>query len=303
VPVAEWPANDQAAWAAALRPGHPFEPGGLAARWAPISCRMIENGYGRWLTWLAERGQLDPDLPPAFRVNRANVAAYVADLRTINRGHTIQGRVAQLGNAMRAMAPEMEWGWVIRGADRLRNQTVPARNKRARLKSPEELVALGEKLMGEADAGGGTLDDAVRYRNGLVIAFLAYRPIRGRNLTMIALGQHLVRSADGWSLVFAANETKSGPPLDPAFPKVLEANLERYLAVYRPILLTRGGLQPRRPDIGPLGVRERNRDGLWIARLLGSPEYAGGVRHLAHPPPLPRLRSHVDRDRQSRTCP
>jgi integrase/recombinase XerD len=247
MPVGEWPAIDQAAWAAALRPGKPLEPGGLAARWAPTSCRKIESGYGRWLTWLAERGQLDPALPPGARVNRDNVAAYVADLGVVNRGYTIQGRVQDLGNAMRAMAPESEWGWLLRGADRLRSQTVPARNKRARLRSPEELVALGEQLMGDADDGDATLESAVRYRNGLVIAFLAYRPNRARNLTMMALGQHLVRRNDGWSLVFADTETKTGQPLDQTFPTALEPRLERYLAVYRPILLTRGGRQPAAP--------------------------------------------------------
>jgi len=247
VPVAEWPAIDQAAWAAALRPGAPLEPGGLAARWAPATRRKVENGYGRWLTWLVARGELDSELAPGARVNPDNVAAYVEDLCVVNRGYTIQGRVQELGNAMRAMAPESDWGWLLRGADRVRSQTVPARNKRARLRSPEELVALGERLMGEADAGDATLESAVRYRNGLVIAFLAYRPNRARNLTMMALGQHLVRRNDGWSLVFADTETKTGQPLDQTFPTALEPRLERYLAVYRPILLTRGGRQPAGP--------------------------------------------------------
>jgi integrase len=247
MPVGEWPAIDQAAWIAALRPGDPLDPGGLAARWAAESCRKIENGYGRWLTWLAGRNQLDPELAPGARINRDNVAAYIADLGAINHGYTIQGRVQELGRAMRAMAPESEWGWLLRGADRLRSQTVPARDKRARLRSPEELVALGEQLMGEADAGDATLASAVRYRSGLVIAFLAYRPNRARNLTMMALGQHLVRRNDGWSLAFAATETKTGQPLDHTFPTALEPRLERYLAVYRPILLTRGGRQPAAP--------------------------------------------------------
>jgi hypothetical protein len=247
MPVTEWPAIDQAAWAAARRPGKPLEPGGLAASWAPISCRRIEGGYGRWLTRLAARGELDPALPPGARVNRENVAAYVAELSVVNHGYTIAGRVQELGNAMRAMAPETDWAWLLRGADRMRSETVPARNKRARLRSPEELVALGEQLMGDADAGDATLESAVRYRNGLVIAFLAYRPNRARNLTMMALGQHIVRRNHGWSLIFADTETKSGQPLDQTFPTALEPRLERYLAVYRPILLTRGGRQSAAP--------------------------------------------------------
>ena len=58
-PVTEWPAPDQAAWATAHVAGNPFEPGGLAVRWALATRWMVANGYGLWLTWLKGRGWLD----------------------------------------------------------------------------------------------------------------------------------------------------------------------------------------------------------------------------------------------------
>ena len=34
--------------------------GALVAHWSAATRRMVVNGYGRWLTWLAGKGQLDP---------------------------------------------------------------------------------------------------------------------------------------------------------------------------------------------------------------------------------------------------
>src|SRR4051794_29172756 len=115
-PVDRWPAPDRAAWAAALTPGDPLEPGGLAAGWAPISRRVIAQGYGNWLRWLDEQSLLDPLLPPARRVTKHRVVAYLAELRASVSPFTVQSRVQQLGDALRAMAPEGNWRWIGRAA-------------------------------------------------------------------------------------------------------------------------------------------------------------------------------------------
>jgi integrase/recombinase XerD len=252
-PVAEWPAPDRAAWATALTPGDPFTPGGLAARWALSSRRAIEKAYGGWLAWLQGQGVLDPLVPPAARISKEGVAAYVAVLRLTKSPFTVQSRVQMLGDALRAMAPDQDWRWIGRAAGRLRSRAVPVRNKRARLQPPDRLVALGKRLMVEAEAAGPTLEAAMIYRDGLVIALLAYRPIRGRNLSMIRCGQHLVFRNDSWWLLFAADETKARRPLEFPLPLDLLPDLERYLEVYRPILLTRGGRQSAAP-LTSLGV-------------------------------------------------
>jgi len=43
--------------------------------------------------------------------------------------------------------------------------------------------------------------DALRYRDGLVVAFLAFVPIRRKNLTALEIGRHLVREGDRWFVV------------------------------------------------------------------------------------------------------
>jgi len=240
-PVAEWPAPDQAAWATALVAGNPFEPGGLAARWAPATRWMVANGYGLWLTWLTDRGWLDLQQPPEVRITKERVAAYVAGLKPGRSPFTVQARVQQLGDALRAMAPKGDWRWILRGASRLRSRAVSVRNKRSRLRTPAELAELGDRLM--AQANGSTTAAARDYRDGLIIKLLAHRPIRARNLTAITCGQHLVCRGATWWLQFSAAETKTPQPLEFPLPANLAPQLERYLAHWRTLLLTRAGRQ------------------------------------------------------------
>src|SRR5271168_5394498 len=246
MPVCEWPEQDQAAWAAALLPGTPFAPGGLATNWALATRGMVENGYARWLTWLALHDLLDATLAPEARVTQERMEAYTADLYVQVRGYSIQSRIQQVGDALRAMAPEQDWGWILRAADRIRSETIPAKDKRSRLQSPDRLVDLGIRLMTEAESAPdrSPIQRAITYRDGLVIAFLIYRPIRARTLTAITLGKQLVSTNGFWSMVFGREDTKTRA-MEFAFPTELTEYLETYLRVHRPVLLsTRKGRAP-----------------------------------------------------------
>ena len=81
---------------------------------------------------------------------------------------------------------------------------------------------------------------AALFRDGLLIAFLAYRPIRRKNLASMVIGQHVRRVGDEWMVAFAAAETKGGRPLGFSFPAGLVSALQTYLDVYRPVLASRG---------------------------------------------------------------
>ncbi len=246
-PVEQWPAADQAAWAQAFVPGDPFSPGGLGAGWVLKSRRAIAGGYGKWLAWLDERGLLDPKASPASRATRPLVATYTKHLQADYSPFTVQGRIQQVGDALRVMAPDQDLRWITRGAWRLRNRAVPLRDKRARLQSPIRLVALGSRLMEDAQAEEVTLASAMAFRDGLIIAFLAFRPLRAKNLTMICCDQHLARRGEDWWVAFAGDEMKNKRPLEFPFPAVLSPHLETYLNIYRPVLLTAGGRQAPAP--------------------------------------------------------
>ena len=126
-------------------------------------------------------------------MTRERVAAYVARLRAERAPYTVLCRVQELYDALRVMAPEAEWGWLARLYYALKAQARPTRDKASRLRSIDELAALGERLMDEAEIAPdwSARRRAVAYRDGLMIALLAYRPVRLKNFAMIWLGRHL----------------------------------------------------------------------------------------------------------------
>jgi integrase/recombinase XerD len=256
MPVEEWPELDRTRWIAALKPGDPFTAAGIAAEWAPTSQREIANGYGRWLTWLAHYSYLDRLSSPGTRVTEERVRAYISDLKKMVAPHTVVTRLLQLQQALRALEPRIDSRWVMRAACRLRGSAKSVQNKRARIQTPDRIATLGEGFMAEIMNGGAvSRHTAKNFRNGLIIAFLAQRPVRAANLTAITMGQHLAKRGDAWWLSFAPGETKNRRPLDIPLPTSLVPYLEKYLSEVRPFLLSRGGRS-----------RPARTNAIWISR-------------------------------------
>ena len=107
-----------------------------------------------------------------------------------------------------------------------------------------DLVRLNRTVPGASGVGSrdpcpSTLHDAVRFRNGLMIAFLAFIPIRLKNLAALEIGRHIVREGDRWLVTIPREETKTGAPIEFPVPEVLEPYLAFYLDVVRPRMLRR----------------------------------------------------------------
>jgi site-specific recombinase XerD len=238
-----WPAKDRDAYEAAIQPGDPLEPGGLAAEWSSFSRRKNVNGYGRWLTWLDIHGLLDASMGPADRITRERITAYVKDLHQLNAPFTVLTRVEELIQMLRVMVPAYDVDWLRRVTSRIRMTAVSSRNKRQRVKPSEYLVDFSLELMAKSEgADGGTpLARAITFRDGLMLALMAARPFRRKNFAAIEIGRHLVRVGDMYWLRFMAFETKSRRPIEVPFPVGLQHYLERYLAHYRPQLSQRTG--------------------------------------------------------------
>jgi integrase/recombinase XerD len=244
LPLTAWPALDQAGWAAATSPGDLLLDAGPAARLKPGSLDTLADGYGRWLGWLAAAGRLDPEAAPAARVTREAVQAYVAALRLVNAPQTVLNRIADLATVLRWLAPEHDGSWLRAIQARLRGRvgTAPQDHKRTRLRSAHELLALGHQLMVRAVTGAALAAGtrARLYRDGLLIALLASRPLRLANLVQLTLGRELVRHGQGWWLEIPGADTKTGAPIALPWPEELVPALECYLASWRPRLARAG---------------------------------------------------------------
>jgi site-specific recombinase XerD len=257
-----WPDADRQAWQAAVRKGDVLELGGVASSWGRKTQAKVVSCYGRWLTWLALNDLLHAGSNPAERAAPANVARYVADLRALNNGpYTVLGRIRDLHNALKAMVPEHDWGWIRRIARQLRRTVEPVRNKRARIVPIDRLFSYGLELMIKADgpSGGTPLQQAAGYRDGLIIALLAARPFRRANFASIEIGRHLTPQADGYWIRFEAKETKTHVPIECRFPEVLIPYLERYLSQYRPFLTALAPRPRRKRSFRPPGMA------LWVS--------------------------------------
>lgn len=161
LPVAQWPEPDRAAWATAHRRGGLLDDDGLAASWAPATNAIIAGGYGRFLSFLMRMGDLDSHQPPATRINRARVEAYVAELRERNHSSTVAARLLQLVRAAAVMAPNTDWTWLRRIRARLRRMATPARDDRARLMPAQTLIDLAAACRGRGRPVGTPSSSAV----------------------------------------------------------------------------------------------------------------------------------------------
>jgi integrase len=251
LPSPEWPEPDRLAWAEALRPTDAFD---LVQRpatsWRPKTRQSVENGYGRFLTWLAAQDLLDPETTPGSRITRDRVRAYRTELARTVADYSVVARIAQLGQALRVMAPEQDWGWIRRGSERLGAKAVPVRDKRARMQPAHEVLQLGLDLIEKANRDP-YLPPVMRakiYRDGLIIAFLILRPLREANLGDLDLDLHLLEVGAGWDVTFGDNETKQKRGMEMSWPEQLSDELACYLEVHRPVLLacTRKNLPPTR---------------------------------------------------------
>lgn len=235
-----WSAEEFEAWRIANEAGDRLDPGGAGAHWAPATRRGITQAYGRWLTFLRYERPSLLRLPFVDRITPEPIGAYISYLERFNASCTVWNRISLLADAIAAMAPETDLRWLRRVIVRLHRKVRPFRLKRHKLVATAELFAFGMETMAAAEAPSvPEWRRALRYRDGLMIALLAARPLRRGNFTAVERDRHLSRRGAGYQLRFAASEMKKRRRLEFPVPVALVGCLERYIAVYRPVLCGR----------------------------------------------------------------
>jgi site-specific recombinase XerD len=119
--------------------------------------------------------------------------------------------------------------------------------------------------------------NAMDYRDGLMIAFLALCPLRVANLAAMQIGKQLDLASGNPRIVFAASEMKGKQALEFDFPAELEAALAFYLRHVHPMLCEGAQLgAPLWPSLHK-GKRQMTAHGIYtrIVHITAA--------HLAHP--------------------
>jgi site-specific recombinase XerD len=139
------------------------------------------------------------------------------------------------------MGPERDWAFINRLAGKIRGRAATPSRKQGRMIAAHELYALGLDLMSQATGRHSSRRSAVLFRDGLIIALLALRPLRRRNLANLTLGRDVIAVADKWLIVLSPALTKTHVALEYDWPETLVEALEWYLHVHRPVLQARTG--------------------------------------------------------------
>jgi site-specific recombinase XerD len=240
LPAAAWPEGDRRLWLGALDPGgrRRFSVGPQAPQMPPGTRRKTEGGYGRWVSFLAASGRLDPAAAPGARVTEEAVAAWLDDLRAHgNADHTIVGRLEELKRAMAVLAPGQDFGWLTRPGGVPIRARLPMRRRALTVHHPRALFEWGLELVERARTLPGADRRRVMLRDGVMIMLLAARAPRLRSLAALRLGVNTHREAEGWRIDLGEADIKTGRALSYGLPAALEAALDRYVEVERAEML------------------------------------------------------------------
>ena len=255
--MAQWPQPDRELWLESRQPARLFDTGGFAAKWRPATIRSVEQGYGIYLSWLGQTHGLDASSSPIERVDQDRIEAFVSAYRPGRSDLTVAGTVRGVAYVVRATNPPHGLPWLTKLAHRLTNTAQPSRPKLPRMATVPELVSLGRQLMedGWARLQQDQVSGAQVFRDGLVIASLAMRPLRLRNLTALRLGHTVFIEKAGVRVAFDGKGTKTAKPIQFAYPVWLAEPFTIYVGEVRPRLLARS----TGPDEGWLWIGRRGR--------------------------------------------
>src|SRR3954468_13128821 len=238
--LADWPLADRDAWPNACRPRQGLKRGGAAAPLAPITRKDLERRYGYFLTYLKERGELDPSAEAAAQITPEAVEGYLAHVEPLWSPVTIARTLFKLTRMGTLLAPDRDWAW-LREIACDRDLVAYPKPRFDRIVTSERLVEAGLGLIRSARQNRRlrTYRRATLIRNGLMVALLAHTPIRLKNFASLTLGTSFKRIGDRWWIVLGRRETKSGAADERPVPKHLNQAIAVYLTLARRILLGR----------------------------------------------------------------
>jgi integrase len=257
LPYVQWP------WERAIGTNDPFADA-AGGRFAKSSQYNYLMAWRRFLGLLAIHDPTALELAPMERVTVERVRSFAAHLAESNNAQSVASKVAALYQAARVMMPACDWSWLKAMKARLRKAASGSASAGPVITSVQ-LLDLGQQLMDESKPTAGTvisMDDAILYRDGFMFAFVAFVPIRPRNLTALEIGRHLVQEGDRWFVIIPGEEAKTGTPIEFPVPEILGPYLAIYLDSIRPRML-------RRPSC----------TALWLSSQGGGPLSYGSVAY------------------------
>jgi site-specific recombinase XerD len=135
--------------------------------------------------------------------------------------------------------PNHNWDWLRQIANRLHLTVRPRPYLETQLVPIQTLYQAGLSLIQQSQSSKPRRPSCIHidYRDGLMIALLASMPVRLQNLANIEIGRHLLKSPEGYSLIFLEDEVKNRQHIEVEVYEPLVPIIDRYLTVHRSELL------------------------------------------------------------------
>ena len=133
-------------------------------------------------------------------------------------------QVEALYTAARIMLPNGDLDWLKSMKARL-HAAAPAQGPVGPVITSLQILQVGLSLMDENHPGEQTrikLVQAINYRDGLIIALLAFVPLRRKNIASLEIGRHLVGEGANQCIVIPTTETKTRVAIEFAVPPLLQ---------------------------------------------------------------------------------
>ncbi len=256
LPLDSWPEADRNACVAARQPAAQLKRGGAAGHLKPVTHQVHERHYGNFLGCLDRNGLLRREAPAAAHVTPENVEVYLTEAKARMSPTTVHVSICCLRRMARYMVPGLELDWLNELAKDLALVAYP-RSKSDRLVLSERLIEAGLALVQEAEISPNMtkLARATQVRNGLMVALLAFCPIRRKNFTALEIGRSFEKIRGKWWIVLSASETKEKRADERPVDELLTPIIDRYLDQHRPVLA--------RTDNAP--------SALWLSAKDGTP--------------------------------
>jgi integrase len=258
LPFNEWPSADRLLWQNAMTNHEdPFH-SAAGAHLSERSRRQYLYGWRRFLGFLTLDEPAALAITPLERLTTERVKRFVCHLAESNTPHSVAIQVDALYKAARTMMPKLNLSWLKTIKARL-YVMAPGQTGTGPVITSVQLLELGQQLMEESTPtsnGPMRLTDAVRYRDGLMIALSAFVPLRRKNLAALEIDRHLVQEKDEWFVIITAEETKTRAATEFPIPEILCPYLATYLNIVRPRML------------------KRNSTALWVSPKGGALSYS-----------------------------
>ena len=265
LPLDRWPEADRNTWAAACQPSARLRRGGAASHLKAVTRDDYAYHYGNFLGFLDRSGLLRSDGPAAANVTAENVDAYLVELKKRISHMTAHGLISHMRSVARFIDPARDLTWLAEITKDLTLAMHP-RSKFDRLVSTEVLAEAGLTLIQEAETSSKMtkLARACQVRNGLMVALLAFCPVRRKNFAALAIGRSFVKMRGQWWIILAAAETKEKRADERPVDDLLTPVIDRYLGQHHPVLA--------RTDSPP--------SALWLSEKNGTPISAKGAANV-----------------------